>query len=47
VPGLEGAFVAGDWVGPDGMLTDAAICSAAAAARAALGVTAGREAVAA
>lgn len=35
VPDLEGVFVAGDWVGPVGLLGDAAISSGAAAARAA------------
>ena len=33
VPGL---FLAGDWVGEDGLLSDAALASARAAARAAL-----------
>jgi phytoene dehydrogenase-like protein len=33
VPGLPGAFVAGDWVGPLGMLADAAMASAREAAR--------------
>ena len=33
VPGREGVYVAGDWVGPDGWLTDAAMASARAAAR--------------
>jgi phytoene dehydrogenase-like protein len=36
VPGLPGAFLAGDWVGPEGLLLDAAVSSAVAAARAAL-----------
>lgn len=36
VPDAPGLFVAGDWVGPEGMLSDAATASArAAAARAA------------
>lgn len=35
VPEAPGAFVAGDWVGPTGLLLDAALSSAAAAARAA------------
>ena len=26
--GIEGAFIAGDWVGPEGMLLDAALASA-------------------
>jgi phytoene dehydrogenase-like protein len=34
--GTEGIFLAGDWVGPDGMLADAAASSARAAASAAL-----------
>ncbi|HEY9855696.1 MAG TPA: FAD-dependent oxidoreductase, partial [Stenomitos sp.] len=36
VPGVEGLFVAGDWVGPRGMLADAAMASAEAAAEAAV-----------
>ncbi|MCO8126922.1 FAD-dependent oxidoreductase [Acidimicrobiia bacterium EGI L10123] len=36
VPGRPGAFVAGDWVGPEGNLSDAAIASARAAALAAV-----------
>jgi phytoene dehydrogenase-like protein len=36
VDGHEGLFVAGDWVGPEGVLADAAMASAAAAARAAV-----------
>jgi len=32
VPGLPGVFVAGDWVGPEGMLADTALSSARAAA---------------
>lgn len=35
VPGRPGVFVAGDWVGPTGMLADAAIASGAVAGRAA------------
>jgi hypothetical protein len=35
VPDAPGVFVAGDWVGPTGMLADAALASAVAAARAA------------
>jgi phytoene dehydrogenase-like protein len=35
VPGAEGLFVAGDWVGPDGMLSDRALVSGARAGRAA------------
>jgi len=34
--GLEGVFVAGDWVGPDGLLTDAALASGHRAGLAAL-----------
>ena len=34
-PGVEGLFVAGDWVGPDGMLADRAIVSGARAGQAA------------
>ena len=33
MPGLPGAFVAGDWVGPVGMLADAALASGAHAGR--------------
>jgi phytoene dehydrogenase-like protein len=33
VPGVDGLFVAGDWVGPDGMLADRAIVSGARAGR--------------
>ena len=33
VPGRPGAFVAGDWVGPDGHLGDAALASGATAGR--------------
>jgi phytoene dehydrogenase-like protein len=36
LPGVPGAYLAGDWVGPEGLLLDAALASAAAAARAAL-----------
>ena len=32
VPGIEGLFVAGDWVGPEGMLADASMASARLAA---------------
>jgi phytoene dehydrogenase-like protein len=32
VPGIEGLYVAGDWVGPDGMLADASMASAKLAA---------------
>lgn len=35
IPDLPGVLVAGDWVGPSGMLVDAAMASAVAAARAA------------
>ncbi len=33
VPGTEGLFVAGDWVGPTGMLVDASVASGRAAGR--------------
>jgi hypothetical protein len=36
VPGLRGIFVAGDWVGPVGLLADASLVSAEAAAVAAM-----------
>lgn len=36
VPGVPGLYVAGDWVGPTGMLVDAALASAKAAAALAL-----------
>ncbi|WP_218015125.1 hypothetical protein, partial [Lactococcus garvieae] len=36
VPDRPGAFVAGDWVGPEGHLADASLASAEAAARAAV-----------
>ncbi len=38
VPGMSGVHVAGDWVGPEGLLADAALASGAAAGRAAAGV---------
>ncbi len=38
--GLPGVSLAGDWVGPDGLLADAALASGHAAARRALGVKA-------
>ncbi len=38
VPGEPGLFVAGDWVGPTGMLTDAALASGMAAGRLAAAV---------
>jgi len=34
VPGVEGLYVAGDWVGPEGMLADASMASAKLAAEA-------------
>lgn len=37
LPGLAGVFLAGDWVGPEGLLADASLASAARAARLALG----------
>jgi hypothetical protein len=36
VAGLPGVTVAGDWVGPEGLLADASLSSAARAARALL-----------
>ena len=33
VPDVPGLFVAGDWVGPDGLLTDAVFASGRAAGR--------------
>ena len=39
VPDVDGVWVAGDWVGPVGMLTDASVGSAVAAARAATEAT--------
>jgi phytoene dehydrogenase-like protein len=33
VPGLEGLYLAGDWVGPEGFLVDASVGSARSAAR--------------
>jgi len=38
VPGRPGVHVAGDWVGPRGLLADAALSSGAEAGRAAAGV---------
>lgn len=43
VPGAPGLFIAGDWVGPEGLIADAAAASAAAAARAALDWLAARQ----
>ena len=37
VPGFTGLHVVGDWVGPEGMLADAALSSARAAAMDVLG----------
>jgi phytoene dehydrogenase-like protein len=37
VPGIEGLFVAGDWIGPEGLLADAALASGRAAGRRAAG----------
>lgn len=39
VPDAPGLFLAGDWIGPEGWLVDAALASGAAAARAALSAT--------
>jgi phytoene dehydrogenase-like protein len=36
VPDVPGLYVAGDWVGPEGLLADASLASARAAARAIL-----------
>jgi phytoene dehydrogenase-like protein len=36
VPGLEGLYLAGDWVGPEGFLVDASVASARRAAELAL-----------
>ncbi len=36
VPGLAGVFLAGDWIGPDGYLSDASLASGRAAARLAI-----------
>jgi hypothetical protein len=36
LPGLRGAFLAGDWIGPEGYLADASLASARAAARLAI-----------
>jgi len=41
-PELPGVFVAGDWVGPEGLLADAALASGHAAGRAALAAPIGR-----
>ena len=41
VPGTAGLFVAGDWVGPEGMLADASLASARSAARAILSAAPG------
>ena len=49
-PGVEvgdGLFIAGDWIGPDGWLLDAAIASGVAAARAAAAVATHRAMIAA
>lgn len=43
VPGLDGVFVAGDWVGPAGVLADASVASGRAAGAAAAAIV--REAV--
>jgi phytoene dehydrogenase-like protein len=39
VPGVANLYVAGDWVGPEGMLADAALASAARAVRAIMATT--------
>jgi hypothetical protein len=43
VPGAPGLFIAGDWVGPEGLIADAAAASAGAASRAALDWLAARQ----
>ncbi len=47
VPGAPGLALAGDWVGPEGLLLDAALASAAAAARSVLATAAPSAGVAA
>lgn len=47
VPGVPGLYVAGDWVGPTGMLVDAALASAKAAAALAVATEPARTLVAA
>lgn len=47
VPGVRGLYVAGDWVGSEGMLSDASLASARRAARAILAVEALRSGAAA
>ncbi len=47
VPGIPGLYIAGDWVGPEGMLADAALASAHGAALAALNGRSGRSGAAA
>ncbi len=42
VRGMDAVFVAGDWVGPDGMIADAAVASGWVAGTAAAGVSASR-----
>jgi hypothetical protein len=42
VPGRPDVFLAGDWVGAEGLLADASLASGKAAAEAALASTAGR-----
>jgi phytoene dehydrogenase-like protein len=46
VPDVAGLYVAGDWVGPEGLLSDASLSSAARAADAILGVVASSRAAA-
>ncbi|HEY7068155.1 MAG TPA: FAD-dependent oxidoreductase [Chloroflexota bacterium] len=45
VPDVPGLYVAGDWVGPDGMLSDAGLASARQAARLVLGAEQARPVV--
>jgi phytoene dehydrogenase-like protein len=46
VPGVEGLYVAGDWVGPEGMLADASMASAKLAAETIAGRAVGMAAAA-
>ena len=46
VPEVSGLYVVGDWVGPEGLLSDASLSSAARAADAILGVVASSRAAA-
>lgn len=44
VPGIAGLYVAGDWVGPEGLLADASVASAALTAERLLALASGRHA---